>query len=331
MYLKNDTSNNIMTDTADNNKILICLTGHIRTFSHTIDSLLLMVDELVKRNYNVDICFSTYDVLYGYHPYIKSVLKFYKDKNIDIDSYFNYIESVFSDRYNNSVVGIETYNNKLLYTGGNNTGGNNIKSIVKSAKVSLIKPFVHNMKHEEDECKKILHPTTKGICNGFLSNNRLIDCINHKENTSENTSENKDQSIDPKTNKYLYIIKTRFDVIYNIECMKEIFDRFVTLDESIIYIDNDNTFPNDWIIISSHNNMVKLSLHIKSEYINPTSELSISNHPHGFLQHFIETNKLNICTGKLITTICRYSPKLDTIIKNKNINGLNQTVLDVSN
>lgn len=97
---------------------------------------------------------------------------------------------------------------------------------------------------------------------------------------------------------YDYIIKTRFDLIYTNES-KEI--DFSSIDGLIL--DSNNTFPNDHIIICSRKDMIDLPQYILKEYINPTSNLSWTNPPHGLLENYIKnknikTTLLNISSIK---------------------------------
>ena len=57
-------------------KVAILLCGHIRTFEQC-------KDDFVKIFGNYDVFLDTYDKKYGYHPYIKSVLKYEEDEEMD--------------------------------------------------------------------------------------------------------------------------------------------------------------------------------------------------------------------------------------------------------
>lgn len=262
-------------------KILLCVTGHIRTFNYTIESLISVINELIKKGYIVDICFSTYNQKYGYHPYIQSTLNFYEDTKLTSD-YFHYISSIFKEKFGITV------------------------NIV-----------ISNNDNETVLAQNTLTTKTRDIYHGFLTNRRLIDCMNMGDATQE---------------KYTYVIKTRFDCKYNIENFCSIFDDERMREnehKNVIYLDENNVYPNDWILISSYDNIKNLSSSVNSEYINPTSSLSVSNPPHGFLQYFIESNKLNVDT-KYLADILRYSNKLQDEMREKrkhiichrgNING----------
>jgi hypothetical protein len=276
-YLNQKTMSDIL---IKKKKILLCVTGHIRTFDNTIDSLTTLIDELIKRGYSIDICFSTYNEKYGYHPYIQSTLNFYKDTKLT-DDYFNYIYYKFGM-------------------------GVNI--------------IINDNEKETLLAKNTLPLETRDIYHGFLTNRRLIDCMNYADVCEE---------------KYSHVIKTRFDCEYNISNFISIFEN--EMDDDVIYLDENNVYPNDWILISSFNNIKKLSTTVNSEYINPTSEMSITNPPHGFLQYFIYKEKLKVKT-KHLSNIIRYSisnqKKYGHIICHRgNINGpsVNENSIDQIN
>lgn len=108
--------------------------------------------------------------------------------------------------------------------------------------------------------------------------------------------------------KYDYLIKTRFDLIYTPEAKTINFDRIkglISNGERFLILDNNNTFPNDHIIMGCRDDMINLPKFILSEYINPTDSLSWTNPPHGLLENYIRTKGLDVQLLNLTTVVRR--------------------------
>ena len=103
-----------LADTINSKKkrILLCLTGYIRTFSKTSWSFFTLLKNLYKQ-YDIDLVISTYYVQYNYNSYIKGILNFDSEKVLDND-YFIELKSLFQPFCNN--VEIVVNNEDTSYT-----------------------------------------------------------------------------------------------------------------------------------------------------------------------------------------------------------------------
>lgn len=100
-----------------------------------------------------------------------------------------------------------------------------------------------------------------------------------------------------KNFKYDYIIKTRFDLIYNATKYE--------INDNQVLIDSGNVFPNDHIIMCQRNKFFKIIDFIMNEFFNPVFENSGKLAPHNLLKNSIIFNNLEIKTQKIVNCVLR--------------------------
>lgn len=102
--------------------------------------------------------------------------------------------------------------------------------------------------------------------------------------------------------KYDIVIKTRFDMVYNPI-------NFINLHDSII-IDSGNVFPNDCILITNRDSMVKISDFMVNEFLDPRFTYNSSDAiPHKVLHNAILYNDLMIVQQDIMDYVMRKNMK----------------------
>ncbi len=100
---------------------------------------------------------------------------------------------------------------------------------------------------------------------------------------------------------YDFIIKTRCDMMYT--------DVEVKFDPNKLIIDSGNVYPNDCILISSHDMMYKLAETMLSEFFQPKYNDSHTSPPHTLLKNAIHYNNFQVETMKLMDCVVRKGNK----------------------
>lgn len=258
-----------------NKKICIFLTENTRTFENTISNLFEVIEKLQENNFIVDVILSSYLKKYDYHPYIETnVLKFNQPDSDYID--YNSTSDYF----------------RLIY------------NLLKEKFDIIAKIMVNNnIEHEINKSMNILNQKMSVLHHGFLSNERLIDCIKLTEISGE---------------KYDYIIRSNFENIITIPTISDIFPKNFSEDiKNTIYLDDKNIYPNDSIYIGNLNSIRKLAMSIKDEYINPTSEKTFECPPHGVIYTSLKINRFNVVVRDL-TKIILWSRDFENKLRENN-------------
>ena len=230
--------------------IAILIGGHYRTWNKCNSSFLELLNKY--NNHNFYIFFNTYDIKYGYHPYIKGILNYFEDEKLtknDTDELLISHKNIIHKEIN--IIDTNLLEEKI----NTNTFHNNMK------------------------------PYKEGYFQ-YLNFHTLIDTMKNFETKN-------------KIN-FDIIIKTRFDLFYKND--KWDID-FNNIKDNELYIDNNNIFPNDHILIGTRNIIVDIPYFILNEYIKPTNNLSWSNPPHGLLENYIITHNIKIILLDLVNIL----------------------------
>jgi len=100
--------------------------------------------------------------------------------------------------------------------------------------------------------------------------------------------------------RYDVVIRTRCDLVYT-----GIDISSLTENEKSIIVDSGNMFPNDVLIASSRDNMVRLTEFIVNEFYNPVDPDSHLTPPHGLVHAGMKHLGLDIKSQKIIDHVLR--------------------------
>lgn len=98
--------------------------------------------------------------------------------------------------------------------------------------------------------------------------------------------------------KYDYIIKTRFDLVYENEYQP-------VNSENCLVVDSGNVFPNDCIYGITRNSFEKIVQFMNDEFFNSIYKDSFNNPPHGLLLNACKHNNITIQKQKLMNFVLR--------------------------
>jgi hypothetical protein len=229
-------------------KYAIALTGNIRTWEQTKDSFISTFGPL-----NADIFVSTYDLQYGYHPAIQSLMNEHEDNKV-------------SDNY--------------------------IEEQLKGLNLVYVQIDSHSLMSEFFESQKInFNPNFRDLGSAYgqyRKYKKTIDDIQKYEIM--------------KDFKYDYIIKTRFDLVYDSFNVDRI-------DKNII-IDAGNVFPNDVVVAGKRDKMINMANYMLEEFYHQTDSTSHLQAPHGLLLSSIKHISAPIEVQRIVKHVLRKNGKI---------------------
>jgi hypothetical protein len=101
--------------------------------------------------------------------------------------------------------------------------------------------------------------------------------------------------------RYDFVIKSRCDLVYSTTP--------IMVNPSSVTIDSANTYPNDWIFMSSRDNIVGMSEFIMDEFYSPKYDDSHETPPHRLLLNSMKHLGLDIVQEKLVDYVLRRDDK----------------------
>lgn len=157
--------------------------------------------------------------------------------------------------------------------------------INKSKNIIITKSFENDLFIEQE--RKKMNIQMKDYFHGFSQYNNIkkgLELVEKYENEGNF--------------KYDFIIKTRFDLLYN-DTLK------FNLNNDTIFIDSKNVFPNDWFFIIERKNVNKFIDFMINEYYQYNYISSKEKPPHGVFENSCKHNNLKISTNNYVLKVLR--------------------------